>query len=80
MSWKDQVGGPFAFLTAPFGVHHNDNERAFALLAELRTADATWAEVNFEFRNYLQSKNVHKTFLEEQMQEVEKHYRPWLSS
>lgn len=78
MSWKDQVGGPFAFQAAPFGVHPLDDERAFALLIELREADASWAEVNLEFRNYLQNQNVHPDFLEQQMLEVEKHYRPWL--
>jgi len=78
MSWKDHVGGPFSFQTAPFGIHPKDDERAFALLEELRAADASWEEVNLEFRNYLKSQNVHQTFLEEQMLEVEKHYRPWL--
>lgn len=78
MPWEDNVGGAFAYQTAPFAVHPLDEQRAFNLLKDMREADASWDEVDTAFRSYLQRQSMSQGFVDEQMQEVERHFRPWL--
>jgi hypothetical protein len=79
MSWQDDIGGGFAYQTAPFAVHPNDSDRAFALIAELRKTDVTWSEVETVTRRYLNGQGVSdEGFITEQLSRVEAHFRPWL--
>lgn len=79
MSWKEQVGGGFAYMTASYASHPLDNERAFDLLQILRREQISWSEVNLEFRAYLSGQGANTALIEEQMAIIEGHLRPWLT-
>ena len=79
MGWRDKVAGTLAGEAAPFAVHPLDERRAWDLLGELRADEATWDEVEAAFRGYLKGRCIRNTdFIDEQIREVERHYRPWL--
>lgn len=78
MDWKDKISGCFGHDLAGFAAHPLDEQRAFDLLAELRSASIGWQEVADEFENYLMSKTGNAQFSAEQMKKVEAHFKPWL--
>ena len=56
-----------------------DERSAWDLLGLLRTEKATWEEVEAAFWDYLEGKGIRNAeFIDEQIREVERHYRPWL--
>jgi hypothetical protein len=53
MSWIDQLPGCFAFQTAPFGLHKNDEDRAREMFKAAVKAGVSFADVEREIRAYL---------------------------
>lgn len=51
----DLIGGAFAFMDAPFGVHPKDRERALAYRDAAVAANMKWAEVERDIRSYCAS-------------------------
>lgn len=74
----DKIGGAFAGQTAPFGVHPNDNDRAFEYLREARRHKLTWADAKADIRAYLALQGVTEEYIEEQVEFARPQLEPWL--
>lgn len=69
-NWKDKLRGGFAYMTAPFAVHPNDEERAGAMLDLVKQEGVTLDDVLQEARAYLLEKKVKQEYIEEQLDRV----------
>ena len=76
MDWKDRISGCFGQTDRAFAVHPSDEERAFELLAILRSNHVGWKEFEAELVKYLNTTT--KLHTDTQVERVKKFYRPWL--
>ena len=77
-SWKEQIPGCFAGMTAPFAMHPNDEKRAIEMLKGMQEQGVTWSEAEVEIRAYLTKQEVTSDEMTRQMLRVEEKLRPWL--
>jgi hypothetical protein len=65
------IGGAFAFETAPFAVHPNDERRAYEYLEKAKEIGLTWTDVEADIKAYLKSKNADPTWAVRQLERAE---------
>ena len=70
VTWKNKVPGCFAGLTAPFGVHPRDHERAEKMLHLALREAVTFNHVIREARRWLKQQNVTNEMVEEQIERI----------
>jgi hypothetical protein len=78
MDWRNQIPGCFGSVDHVFAGHPLDENRAFALLASLRTHGIGWAKVEPEFRVHLEHKHCGSDHIRAQLARLESRFRPWL--
>lgn len=79
-AWKKLIGGGFAYMDAPFGLHPNDEKRALLMVEEMQAAGVSWAEAEGAIQEYLASQGVTGVKMEKQMERVRKLIRPKLQT
>lgn len=52
MDWVNLIGGGFAYMSAPFGVHPRDNERAREYRAQAEAARLGWGTIEEHLNAY----------------------------
>lgn len=72
------IGGAFAFMEAPFGLHPRDRERAAEYLVAALEAGLTWADAEQDIRDYGASKGWKPAEVQKQVDRGAKLLRPWL--
>ncbi len=74
--WKKALHGGFAFMTAPFAVHPNDEERARKFLELAKVENVTLSQALGEARSYLEGQGCNEEAIQEQLRRVEKFSKP----
>lgn len=74
------VGGGFAYLTAPFASHHNDQARAIEYLQALIAEQKTWKDAEAQIRAYLSDKGVAANAIDTEVARARPLLEPWLNS
>lgn len=77
-TWKEQIPGCFAGMTAPFAMHPNDEKRALMMVETMQEQGVTWAEAEVAIRDYLTGQNVTSGEMDKQIKRAEEKLRPWL--
>ena len=72
------VSGCFAHMTAPFGRHPKDEQRAKAYRAALAHDGKTWQEAEAQIRVYLETTFGWPTSLEAEIEKARKFLKPTL--
>ena len=73
------IGGGFAHMDAPFGVHPRDRERAVAYRKAAAAAGVSWAEAEQDVRDYAAARGWTAEATEAQVKRAEKLLKRWLS-
>lgn len=73
------VAGGFAGMTAPFGVHPKDRERAAAYRDEAVRQGVTWAEAEQDIRTYLTEQGCTAEMIQSEVNRARPLLQPWLS-
>ncbi len=78
MDWKAQIEGCFGSADAKFARHPNDEDRAFALLSQLRNERVGWSIVRPAFLEHLKSEGCGRKHIANEMARVRDHFKDWL--
>ncbi len=78
MEWDHELPGCFAAMTAPFGLHPNDEERAFNWLTSLRERKIGWSAAKVQIEAYLKSHGVRGDEFAKQVERARAKLEPWL--
>lgn len=78
MSWINNIAGCFGSNDLIFVTHQIEEDRAFALLEDLRKNNVSWSTAKIEFRKFLTSKAATPAHRNKQLRKVAKYYQPWL--
>jgi hypothetical protein len=78
MEWDHELPGCFAAMTAPFGLHPNDEERAFNWLTSLRERKIGWSAAKTQVEAYLKSRGVRGGEFTKQVERAGAMLQPWL--
>ena len=73
-NWKELLHGGFAFMTAPFGVHPNDEKRAEEFLEVAKAQGIKLNEVLTEADEYLRNQGCNQDYIEKELDRVRKFY------
>jgi hypothetical protein len=65
--WRRQLKGAFAFDSAPFAVHPNDERRAIAAISSAIRSGASKIEIEQEIRAYFESRSARAEFISYQL-------------
>ena len=77
-SWQSLVPGAFAGMTAPFGIHPNDNKRATRMFHAALRAGATLDDVVNEASAYLAKQGFSSLAIPEELQRIKSFTpNPW---
>jgi hypothetical protein len=76
--WVQLIGGGFSHMEAPFGMHANDEERAFAYLTAAREAGLSWEDAERHLNEYMRRKGFTADVAAKEHARAEKLLRPWL--
>jgi hypothetical protein len=78
MDWDQELPGCFAAMTAPFGLHPRDEERAFDWLVSLRDRQIGWQAAKAQIDAYLRDQRVTGDALDKQIERARVKLQPWL--
>ena len=78
MEWDHELPGCFAAMTAPFGLHPNDEERAFNWLTSLRERKIGWSAAKAQVEAYLKRHGVRGGEFTKQVERAREKLQPWL--
>jgi hypothetical protein len=78
MEWDHELRGCFAAMTAPFGLHPNDEERAFNWLNSLRERKIGWSAAKAQVEVFLKSHGVRGDEFTKQVERARAILQPWL--
>lgn len=71
----EKLGGAFAFMTAPFGVHPKDRERAEPYRDAAIAAGLQWNNIEADIREYLATHRATSDFVEDQVGRAKKFFK-----
>jgi hypothetical protein len=72
--WRRQLKGAFAFDSAPFAIHPNDERRAIVAVSNAIRSGATKADIEQEIGDHFRSRNAREEFISYQLKLFRSHF------
>ncbi len=78
MAWTNDIAGCFGDTDLIFAGHPRDEDRAFALLTQLRSEKVGWQEASGAIRKYLEGRGAGSAHIDQQLKKAEASMKSWL--
>jgi len=78
VEWDSELPGCFAAMAAPFGLHPNDEDRAFSCLVSLHERRIRWNATKAQIEAYLTFHGIRDGELTKQVERARVKLQSWL--